>query len=168
MTEPRLNVDTCLAFAWRPCPAGDDAPADLHGNLLLMRAVNALEGRTAELDGERHDERLETKLDLALHWLARVLHGAPTAPMTALRLDAQGIAWRAEVSAPAARQARLTLYPSARLDAPLDLPVRLAMDEDGWLRASLDESDEAFLEQWQQWLFRLHRRGIQVARGRAV
>lgn len=164
MSEARLSVETCLAFAWRPADNGD-SPPDLHGNLLLLRAVNALEGM-AEPEAERHPERLETKLDLALHWLARVLHGSAALPRTVLRLDAEGIAWRPEACATPAPKARISLYPSALLDAPLDLPVTLVGEADGWLRASLDGTDSAFVEQWEQWLFRMHRRGIQATRGR--
>jgi hypothetical protein len=74
--------------------------------------------------------------------------------------------WRPEASVTPAPKARISLYPSARLDAPLDLPVTLAREADGWLRATLDSTDTAFVEQWQQWLFRMHRRGIQATRGR--
>lgn len=114
---------------------------------------------------DRLHERLEAKLDLALHWLGQALHdSAPIPEACPVRLDADGLAWRATSPAEADGRFTVILYPSPLLAAPLDLEVMSMSVEDGWLYARMLDTDEEWRDEWTQWLFRLHRRVIQASK----
>ncbi len=164
MNQPRLNVEIVLPHAWRLL----DDPVDAfmaRGNHLLLHTLNAIESATLEASPDRAHERLEAKLDLALHWLGRVLHAGKSVPEArALRLDGEGMAWIEADAPPSGSRLCVTLYPSTLMAAPLELEMRVEGSDGPWLRARLMDDNEEFVDAWTQWLFRLHRRTIQAAR----
>ncbi|MBK6741490.1 MAG: PilZ domain-containing protein [Hydrogenophilales bacterium] len=165
MSEARLAVESHFAFTWRPLTEALDART-LRGNRLLLRSINATESSVLEAHPDRLHERLETKLDLALHWLGGVLYaGTVLPPARTLRLDAEGLAWEESAAPALGSQVRLTLYPNPGLAAPLELAGEI-VEAGGstWLRARLLDRSEEWQDEWTQWLFRLHRRTIQAAR----
>lgn len=163
MTEASLIVECELPFAWE---AGTANPALRQGSLLLLKVVNQLEGTPRETEQDRHQERLETKLDLLLHWLGTLLFAAaaPLGP-TPLRLDALGVEWPVEEgSAMVAGECILALELYPALAAPVRLAANAAQVRPGWWRAEFELMDEDLADQWTQWLFRRHRRAIQTER----
>jgi len=164
MSETRLAVETHLAFTWRPL----DQPVETHtlqGNRLLLRTINAAESSLLDAHADRLHERLETKLDLALYWLGRVLYADTERPAArALRLDAEGLSWEHPGAPELGSRVRLLLYAHAGLAAPLELAGELVETDGVWLRARLLDRSEEWQDEWTQWLFRLHRRSLQAAR----
>jgi hypothetical protein len=160
MTEPGLVVETELPLAWEAALPGPDA---MRGCQLLLRVVNMLEG-PHEGEQNRAQERLEAKLDLMLHWLGAALFASgPRLERQTARLDGHGISWHtATDSVPDQATLLLGLHPG--LGAPFRTGVRLSVPERGLLRADFTDFDEVLAEQWEQWLFRLHRRAVQQDR----
>lgn len=164
MSETRLAVETHLAFAWRLLDEAIEAHT-LQGNRLLLRTINAAESSLIEPHSDRQHERLETKLDLALHWLGRVLYAdRERPPARALRLDVDGLSWEHPGPSELGSRVRLLLYAHAGLAAPLELAGELVESDGVWLRARLLNRSEEWQDEWTQWLFRLHRRSLQAAR----
>lgn len=164
MNETRLAVETQLGFAWRPSDQAVEAHT-LQGNRLLLRTINAAESSLLDAHSDRLHERLETKLDLALHWLGRVLYAdIAQPPVRTLRLDAEGLSWEQPDAPELGSRVRLFVYAHAGLAAPLELAGELVERDGLWLRARLLDRSEEWQDEWTQWLFRLHRRTIQAAR----
>lgn len=164
MTETRLFVDIHLGFKWQ---TGDE-PVDAgvaEGNRLLMRTLNALEGSLLDADEDRLHERLESKLDLALHWLGQVMYGRnPRPEPRSLHLDLDGVAWEEDSSLAVGHRVHLTLFPSRSLAAPLLLSAEI-IEVDGFrVRAKLLDQTEAWRDEWTRWLFRRHRQMIKAVK----
>ncbi len=137
----------------------------MRGNRLLLRALNSME-MPEPADMDRHLERLESKLDLALHWLGLSLHGQTPGPaLQRLRLYNEGVAWQGhDPGLVAGTTLVLTLHPSPLLAGPLTFAATLTETATPWARAEFLFADEAFQDAWSQWLFRRHRRAIQASR----
>lgn len=165
MSEARLAVETSLPFAWRPLTE----PLDAHtarGNRLLLRSINAAESSLLDAHQDRLHERLETKLDLALHWLGRTLFAGVEVPAAhLLRLESEELSWEDAEAPPASGSlVRLILFPNPGLAAPLELAGEIVATEGLRRRARLLDQSEEWQDEWTQWLFRLHRRTIQAGR----
>jgi hypothetical protein len=165
MNDMGLQVTLRLALTWRPSPNTLD-PARTRGNVLLLRALNAIESSPMDRETDPMRERLETKLDLALHWLAHTLFAIPSdQERSEVRLEQESITWRAGVDAPAlGARVLLTLAPGGGPPAPLVLDAEIVEVDGPWHKARLIDSDPAWRDAWMQWLFRQHRRAIQAAR----
>lgn len=161
MSDASLVVETTLALAWQEgLPDADSRRA----GQLLLRVVNMLEG-AHEVEPSRAQERLEAKMDLLLHWLGEALFASGMQMAThQVRLDGSGVSWRASSAPPLPAEATLFLRLHPDLYAPFKVGVRLSAPEDGVLRGEFEGFDEAQVEQWTQWLFRMHRRAIQQDR----
>lgn len=163
MNDSGFTVDTALPFAWHPVPAD----ADLHrSNLLLLRVANLLDAH--EHEPAEANRRLEAKLDLMLHWIGQQLFGAVAAPPAgSLTLGVNTAAWRAGGTPCAEGEGVLQVVLHPDLPAPLRLAGRLRLDGDR-CHVDLLFPDEETAEDWNRWLFRLHRRAIQEARNNAA
>jgi len=168
MSETGLVVEMALPFGWqRVDAAARTAPELTHGNLVLLRVVHLMEasGLPREGEPERHHDRLEAKLDLALHWLALSLFGEQSRPdAVTLQLDPNGVEWAANESFRNGEVLRVTLYPHSGLPAPLQLDARVSHAAQGRVRAEVSWGSAALEEAWSQWLFRQHRRSVQASR----
>jgi hypothetical protein len=164
VNPPRLAIEIRLAFAWQPLTEALDGHTE-QGNRLLLRTLNASESSLLEVHPDRLHERLETKLDLALHWLGSVLYSGTERPAPVnLRLDPEAIAWESASALAIGSPVCLKLYPNAGLMAPLLLAGEIVEHDGGWPRARLLDESEEWQDAWTQWLFRLHRRTIQAAK----
>lgn len=166
MTDGGLRVTLEL-----PCElarleaSGAALDALLEQSLLVLRVVNQIEGHAGrEGESEPHVGRLEAKLDLALHLLARSLDGERAAKGRTITLHANGF------DLPEGRDLRvgdrllLSIQLSPALPLPMRLPATIIESGAGTLRAEWTALPEAFAESWAQWLFRRHRRQVHELR----
>lgn len=176
MTTPDpLQVRLSLPCAWRP-QALDAADLDNlwhEARLLLLLAQHgeAPGNRDPDRTGysERAQARLEAKLDLAMHLLARSLGLAqPATPPVDLILRHAGLTLPPGLATVPDQPGCCLLGqrpgPEQALPLPLCLPARVTrLDDAGaqvrWLAMPADLE-----ELWSQWLFRQHRRAIQARR----
>lgn len=164
MTETGFVVECPLAVRWLPLTeAAAVNPHRDRGNLLLLRTLNLM-AASYEGEGERVLERIETKLDLMLHWLGLSLHGEPPALLTAVRLEGHRLTWCPDPLPASGARVVLLLHPHPELAAPLALSGEVEKLESGQVTVQLDAMSEDLADQWTQWLFRLHRRAIHMAR----
>lgn len=165
MSDDSLHLSLILPWSWAPHALTAHAVDDLwHEALLILRVANQMQGhipREGETEGP--SARLEAKLDLALHLLARSVHAARPQP-AAITLWAEGCDFAAAAKETAGVQGVLTLYPSSALPLPLHLPAQLTEATTAGLQAHWVGMAEAVTEAWEQWLFRQHRRSIQGRR----
>lgn len=161
MPEDRLHVRLDLPCAVERHGAHGQETLWQEG-LLSLRVMNLMEGHVGHEGEVEHGlGRLEAKLDLALHLLARNLHNQhPLPPPTTVTLWAGGFALHTVEDWRSGEAVLLTLYPSAALPLPLVLPATIiGLDADG-LRAEWPDMPEPLAEVWEQWLFRQHRRTV--------
>lgn len=167
MPDAGLQVELSLPWA---CERRDLSAAErsLHWqqSLLLLRVLNLLQPHTPrETSAEALTARLEAKLDLALHLLARVLDSdSPASTATPITLSAEGCRLPANSALQTGGSCLVRLYPEPSLVLSLTLPAVVTQPvgvvaELAWL-----DMPEAVREAWEQWLFRQHRRAVQVQR----
>lgn len=164
---PELRVECLLPFSWSPLPAAAELPGIRQGTRLLLRVLNQLEAGTGHAEEiDRHREGLDAKLDLLLFWLGQSLYGhLSPPPAVPLRLGLEGLVWPRGVSPPQPGEAILvSLQPLDSLVAPLRLPARVTAVTASDVHVAFDHLDEDTREQWEQWLFRRHRRAIHAQR----
>lgn len=153
-------------------PGDTEIAAHLRQALLVLNACNHLDAqREAELAAgeQRKLERLEAKLDLALHLLARALHPQrPPAPR-ALRLSPQGLSWETpahesthESTPEPGLAVWLQIHPCAALPLPLQLPGQIQAAEPGRIEARFTHLDEPLTEALVQYIFRRQREAIRA------
>jgi hypothetical protein len=160
MVESGLIVDTELPFSWQ---VGTLSPAQQQADRLLMRVVNLID--VHEPEKNKTSERIEAKLDLMLHWLGwQLFSTANDQPGTQLRLSHGSVEWDAHTGEDIAGQVILNLAIHPSVPAPLRLTAWVEGRRENRIHARLSFPDEEFVEAWNQWLFRLHRRAIQEAR----
>lgn len=164
-----LMCECRMPLAWREASPDEAArTAMLREAALLLTAINQMEGGH-ELEpggGEnRRLDRLEAKLDLALHLLARALRPEASSPPLRVRLGAESLEWE-EASPPAeGTPLMLELQPSDSLPLALQLAARALPPEDGLARARLDGLPEELADALVQFVFRRHRQAIRARTG---
>lgn len=169
MTDPGLWCECRLPLAWQPLDRDTHPLHSLEREaLLLLTAINHMEAphdlEAAGADGRRQ-ERLESKLDLALYLLARALDRALPPPARDVRLTPTEIHWRQSGPAPEpGASLLLELHVSTALPLPLRLPVMTLESSGGWARGSFLELNEALADALHQFLFRRHRQAIRDKR----
>ena len=170
VTMPDGFSCTCtMTMTWHPIRPEAGARADLlREAALLLSALNQMEGvHEAETGGaeSRRLERLEAKLDLALHLLARVLEPGPAAEALAVPLSPDGAEW--PDAAPPASGAGLVLElrPSDRLALTLKLPAVALEPLPGRARVRFENLPEELGDAWYQFVFRRHRQAIRTRSG---
>ena len=164
-----LVCECPMALDWQPGPLEDATrKAVMREAVLLLAALNQSEGMH-EIEGggveNRRMERLEAKLDLALHLLARALEPARTTPVRIIRLTPEGAEW--EDAAPPAEGASLllTLRPSDALPLALRLPVLALAPLPGRARVRFAGFPENLDDALYQFVFRRHRQAIRARTG---
>ncbi|MEW5770034.1 MAG: PilZ domain-containing protein [Pseudomonadota bacterium] len=157
-------------FAWQADTR--DAGARLRGlseATLLLTALNQMESMPeplhathAEAGGAegRRLERVEAKLDLALHLLARAIEPGPLPDSRVTRISPQGVSWP-DVAPPAAgTRLLLELHPSPSLPLALRLPALAQPPAHGMAHAVFIDLPEGLLDALHQFVFRRHRQAI--------
>jgi len=167
MHEEGLCCEMRVPLVWHALEADAEArPLMTRQATLLLEAINQVEGGhdSDSAPENRRLDRLEAKLDLALHLLARALEPA-AAPARPLRLSAEGAEW-AE-SAPPAEGTRviLEIRPSEALPLTLRLPARALAPTQGWARVGFSDLSEALRDALVQLVFRRHRQAIRARAG---
>jgi hypothetical protein len=132
---------------------------------LLLAALNQIEA-THELESSgaenRRLDRIEAKLDLTLHLLARTLETSATPTPRIVHLAPSGAHW--QDSAPPAQGTPLTLElrPSEALPLSLKLPAIALEPLSGNARVSFEGLTETLDEALYQFVFRRHRQAIRA------
>jgi hypothetical protein len=161
-----LACECHMPLAWH---AGTLEPAELQRRMreatLLLAALNQMEGmHELEAGGpeNRRLDRIEAKLDLSLHLLARALEGGDAPPDRSVQLTPGGAQW--QDAAPPAEGLALTLEfrPSDALPLSLKLPAIALAPLNGAARVSFTGQSEALQEALYQFIFRRHRQAIRA------
>ncbi len=161
---------TCrMSLLWRPASYDEHTRQGLmHEAALLLNALNQMEGaHDLEAGGpeNRRLERVEAKLDLALHLLARALEpGQPPAARTVL-LTPQWVEWEDALGPDAGTRVILELRPSEHLPLTLRLPGMAVAAPAGWARVGLENLSEMLDDSLHQFVFRRHRQAIRSRAG---
>ena len=167
MSSDGLWCECSMPLSWR-VDALDPAARQrcLSEAGLLLNAFNQIEvmpesglGEPASAEAKRV-ERMEAKLDLALHLLARALEPGPLPPSRAVRLSPQGVSWDDAAPPAAGSRLLLELHPSPALPLALRLPVLALEHADGMARAVFSELPSPLEEALHQFVFRRHRQAI--------
>ncbi|MCU0841115.1 MAG: PilZ domain-containing protein [Thiobacillaceae bacterium] len=166
MTDAGLRVTLDLPCALeRLDDSGARLDAVLRQSLLVLRVVNQAEGHPGrEGEAESQLDRLEAKLDLALHLLARSQGGERAAPMRTITLHAGGFDLADDQGHQAGDRLLLHIHLCAALPLPLRMPAWVVQCGAGLLRAEWIDLPAMLSETWAQWLFRRHRRQIHEQR----
>ena len=164
-----LSWSGYMPLAWRPADLDDLARQGmLREAALLLAAINQMEG-SHELEAggpeNRRLDRLEAKLDLALHLLARSLEPGPGPSGRAVTLSPHEVQWNDERPPIKASRILLELRPSEQLPLPLRLPATSLEPLPGIARARLDGLPEALDDALHQFVFRRHRQAIRARAG---
>ncbi len=164
---PDLQCECRVPFAWRAAGTEDAAAraGAVYQATLLINAINQMEaGHDSEPGeaGQKRLERLEAKLDLALHLLARSLQ--PTAPLSehTVWLSPSEAAWQDDAPPIPGTEVELELRLSATLPLTLRLPAVAVAADGGRARARFVEPTEALSEALYQFVFRRHRQALRA------
>jgi hypothetical protein len=173
-TQDGVSYRATLPIGWRSLagePTQEEVQVWMYGNVTLLHALATIETHPSEKETEvsaataKILERLESKVDLALNLVARLLAQSTVLPATCPAiLTAETLEWRS-VEAPA-QHAFLVIsaYLSPKLPLPLMLPARVEAlgTEPGGSRvfARFTHLDEDTLEWLSRTIFRYHRRAI--------
>jgi hypothetical protein len=160
-----LLCECRMPLAWREAePEEAERHAMAREATLLLTAINQMEGGHELESGaeNRRLDRLEAKLDLALHLLARALQPAAPVDSRLVRLGADEVAWE-DTRAPAdGIPLILELRPSEALPLTLKLPAVALAPMAGMARARLACLSEALNDALVQFVFRRHRQAIRA------
>jgi hypothetical protein len=132
---------------------------------LLLSALNQMEGmHELESSGpeNRRLDRIEAKLDLTLHLLARTLQTGDTPPTRSVQLTPSGAQWQDPAPPAAGTPLILEFRPSEALPLSLKLPAIALEPEAGNARVSFEDLSEALAEALYQFVFRRHRQAIRA------
>lgn len=161
-----LSCTFSVPMSWWPENLNEaDRLARMREAALILAALNQMESsHEMESSGpdNRRFERLEAKLDLALHLLARALH--PGAPPSAreVMLSPREITWSDPHPPSAGEPLVLELRPSEQLPLSLKLPAFGLEPLNGLARARIENPPEALDEALHQFVFRRHRQAIRA------
>lgn len=169
-----LSFRAHLPVAWTsgPLPDAGEQARIRDNNLTLLRALNALEERPAESGEEGHSaemRRLESRLDLALVLLGRLLREREAVPdPRELRMSAAGIAWTPGEPVPAVGATGvIEVYLTTHAPQPLSLPatIQASGDEAGNpgefpREAVFEDPGDSVRDALEKLIFRYHRREV--------
>ncbi|MBT9611797.1 MAG: PilZ domain-containing protein [Burkholderiales bacterium] len=169
MSESGISLHAHLPLAWA---AAHTFPQPLvaewmHGNLVCLQALAALESHEKEFDasatGEHAAGRLEAKVDLLLQLVGELMRKQqPSLPSVEVVLGAHEMIWEAAAPIAAGSEGVLTLFLSPRLHWPLTLPVQITGAQGTKVHAKLIHLSEDVQEWLERTLFRYHRRALQA------
>ena len=169
MSESGISLHAPLPLAWQPASAFPQALLAewMHGNLVCLQALAALESHDKEFDaaatGEHAAGRLEAKVDLLLQLVGELMRKQqPNLPSVEVILGAQEIVWDTSTPIAVGSQGAITLFLSPRLHWPLILPVHVSQVQETKIHAKLIHISEDVQEWLERTLFRYHRRALQA------
>ncbi|MBI5753362.1 MAG: PilZ domain-containing protein [Hydrogenophilales bacterium] len=167
MSESGITLHAHLPLAWA---ATASFPQPLiaewmHGNLVCLQALAALESHDREIDasatGEHAAGRLEAKVDLLLQLVGELMRKQqPAPPRVEVILGADEVIWDAATPIAAGSEGVLTLFLSPRLHWPLTFPVHVTGVQGTKVHAKLIHLSEDAQEWLERTLFRYHRRAL--------
>lgn len=131
---------------------------------LLLTAINQMESShelETTVDNRRLD-RLEAKLDLALHLLARALEPAEPPTVHLVKLSAEGAEWEDPTPPEEGKALVLELHPSEALPLALKLPAVALAPKPGIVRVRWTGLSETLNDALVQFVFRRHRQAIRA------
>ncbi|HRH80057.1 MAG TPA: PilZ domain-containing protein [Thiobacillaceae bacterium] len=162
-----LEIELDLPFVWQPAqPDTAEAETLWQEAQLLLRVIQGLDSPPPrEADREtafsRGLERLEAKLDLVLHLMARDPRAAPPGLATRrLTLYTQGLRCMGEPTWRTGDTGLCVLRPSPALPLPIRIPARLDATDAQGCSIRWPDMPDTVAEPWSQWLFRQHRRAV--------
>jgi len=155
-----------MPLAWHAASLEpEDRQSQMREATLLLSALNQIEG-THELEAggpeNRRLDRIEAKLDLTLHLLARTLQTGDTPPTRSVQLTPSGAQWQDPTPPAAGTTLILEFRPSEALPLSLKLPAIALEPEAGNARVSFEDLSEALAEALYQFVFRRHRQAIRA------
>jgi len=166
-----LASESDLYLRWK-APATLEAAG--HDALLAFRfAIEMGEERYSlretESDIEQALFRVDTKLDLLLNLMSRMLSGDPHEPFRrGVRLNPLGVAWQQSEVLPRGQHGQVSLRLEELPMLPIELPATLARVETrghGYLCTALfDPLSGELKDLVQRYIFRAHRRQVAEAR----
>jgi len=117
-------------------------------------------------DGSAHDlERVEAKLNLLIQLVNQLLQSnQPVPEPQTVHLSAQGMHWYSATALESGTLLRLHLYLAAEIAQPIRLCARVTDFTDKHVRVVFLDLDEKEEDMLAKWIFRIHRRGIALAR----
>lgn len=162
-----LEIGLDLPFAWQPArPDAAETETLWQEAQLLLRVIQGLDSpppRDADREAalNRGLERLEAKLDLVLHLMARDPRAAPPGLATRrLTLSAQGLRCSGQATWQTGETGLCVLRPSPTLPLPIRFPARLDATDAQGCSIRWPDMPDTVAEPWSQWLFRQHRRAV--------
>lgn len=167
MSESGISLHARLPLAWAAAHAFPQSLLAewMHGNLVCLQALAALESHEKDIDagatGEHAAGRLEAKVDLLLQLVGELMRKQqPSPPSMDVVLDAQEVIWDSAAPIAAGSEGVLTLFLSPRLHWPLTLPVQVTGVQGTKVHAKLIHLSEDVQEWLERTLFRYHRRAL--------
>ncbi len=163
-----LLCECRMPLVWREAtPDAAERQSMMREAALLLAAINQMEGGHETEPGadNRRLDRLEAKLDLALHLLARALDPSAPGMIHRVRLGAEAVEWEAPQPPEEGTTLILELRPSEALPLTLKLPAMARAPEAGMARAALTDLSETLNDALVQFVFRRHRQAIRARAG---
>jgi len=164
-----LSCTSEMPLAWHPASLEEnERQRMMREAALLLNALNQTESsHDLESSGadNRRFERLEAKLDLVLHLLARTLEPGASPSIRNVTLSPLAVEWNDEHLPIAGTPLILELRPSEHLPLTLRLPAVAQNSLPGLARASLIKLPEALDDALHQFVFRRHRQAIRARAG---
>jgi hypothetical protein len=169
MMTDGLACEIDMPLAWRPATLDlATRQSRIRAAALLLSALNQMESSHEAEAGSpenRRLERIEAKLDLTLHLLARVLDPDELATPRKVRLGPDGAQWPDPAPPPAGTTVLLVMRPSEVLPLNLELPAVAREPLAGEARVGFEDLSEALDAALYQFVFRRHRQAIRARGG---
>jgi hypothetical protein len=164
-----LLCECRMPLIWRKA-ALDEATrqAMMREAALLLAAINQMEsGHEIEAAGaeNRRLDRLEAKLDLALHLLARALEPAAAVAPRPVNLSAEGAEWQDRDPPAEGVSVILEIRPSEALPLNLNLIAEALAPGENLARVRFTGLSEELNDALVQFVFRRHRQAIRARSG---
>ncbi len=166
-----LACECLMPLAWHAAPPEPDElqrrlrDTQIREATLLLTALNQMEGmHELEAGGpeNRRLDRIEAKLDLTLHLLARTLEAGTAPEVKIVQLSPSGVQWPDPAPPAQGTPLILELRPSEALPISLKVPAIALEAQAGNARASFQGLTEALDEALYQFVFRRHRQAIRA------
>jgi hypothetical protein len=163
---------TCLCrmpLSWHAAEVDAETSAQLlREAALLLAALNQIES-SHELEASnpenRRLDRIEAKLDLALHLLARKLQDESHSQRLPVELTPTSASWPAPLPPSEGTRLIVEFSPSSALPLSLKLPAIGMAPENGMARVRFEALGETLDEALYQFVFRRHRQAIRARSG---
>jgi len=163
---------TCLCrmpLNWHAAEVDAEASAQLlREAALLLAALNQIES-SHELEAtnpeNRRLDRIEAKLDLALHLLARTLLDESHSQHLLVELTPASASWPDTTPPSEGTRLIVEFSPSTALPLSLKLPAIALQSENGMARVRFETLGETLDDALYQFVFRRHRQAIRARSG---